>query len=291
MSSAAQRAPVHRFSPGSGFGPAGQRLRDRLADPAERADALREVATDDALAAATCDLLGLDAPIGTLLPSRLPPSCSTSSDAGSKDFQALGRLGRFEHDDRGRVVFRHIADDGSRIPRESWLLVEVYAALRARRTRHLSRQELSRWTIRLLVDLAAIDIPPVAAGEKPTGIEEATWARLQAFFDIRLWTDPEDAFPLTRGFLSDWCGLRSAKRAEEILKVLRREVLVAVEIGPGRDNPTYLYRLRVHVADSELIDDKGYLATTEFVEQRNSDRERREAAKKAGTSQPPEATS
>jgi hypothetical protein len=275
MSSATQRAAERAAS--LGVRRARKGLCDRLTDPAARADALREIATDGGLAAAACDLLGLDSSIGKLLPSRLPAAF------GDMDFRALGRMGRLEHDAKGRVVFRHVEENGSRIAKESWLLVEVYAAFLAGRTRHLSPRELPRWMVRLLVDLGWIEIPSVAAGERPRGIDQRTWERLQTFFDIRLWTDPLDAFPLSRQFLADWAGLKSTKRAKEILDVLRREVLVACEIGPGgRENPTYLYRLRAQVPVHKLIDDNGNLATAAFVEQRDVDRQLRDAARNLG---------
>lgn len=269
----------------------GDNLRDCLADPDRRTEALRAVASSIDFAEATCDLIGITAPIGTLFPTVLPPAPPAAAEAKAarergqqprdRDFRRLGRRARIEHDSKGRFVYRHVADDGSPIAKESWLLTEVYAALVSGRTSRLSSKQLPRWTVRLLIDIGFIELPTVEAGPRPDEIDPAAWARLLTFWSIRGWTDRNDAFPLTKQFLSDWCGLRSVRTAEEVLKVLRQEVMVATAIGPGKDNPGYHYRLRAHVPNGQVIEAQEGLVTLEFVAARNRDREQRQAATSA----------
>jgi len=241
---------------------------EALADPRARRRVLQENACRPEYERAVCDLLGLTAG-GEPFPTPLP------------GFD--GCLARVVPDAKRRFVLKHVAADRGR----PWLLAAVFASLVSGRTHDLRGPELSRWTIRLLAAAEATWLPEIIGPVRPPAVDEATWHDLDCYFRIRKLTDPDDAFPLSRRFVADWCGLQRSqdeasalKQAEDVIAALRRSCVVAVGVsGPThRANPSYLYRLSNDIPPSEIVELDGVCATKAFIAHRREWRARKAAS-------------
>jgi hypothetical protein len=101
-----------------------------------------------------------------------------------------------------------------------------------------------RWKFRLAIKVGAIRAPEVELPllPNPTPYATAVYEGLREFVTVRRVTDTIDtAFPFTRRFAADWCGLTKEQANAGIRSVMRAGILVKVGTTPVGGHQANLY--------------------------------------------------
>ncbi len=204
-------------------------------------DALREWDRRDDYALAISEHARLQVPLGERAPCVLP-GCAPSVCAGN-----LWR------DRRSLWVYRHTSAfeavnvEGVFVPRRSFALAELYAAVTCGESRALSRSEFPRWKLRSLIELGFVEVDPIAFPPLPPQLVDyqQQYDDLRLFFEIRDNFDEEiGPAPISQRFAARWWRGIGRESAVEILQAFEAaEIIEHVgEVVLAFNIPTKTYR-------------------------------------------------